>query len=62
MKDFGLKTQYQRKEENTLQEDFYRSAEYGLNLEKSLVFVGYFVIKGDIRNFGLLLSLARKDS
>jgi hypothetical protein len=51
MKDlWEHKTQYQRKE-NTLPKIFTVEREYGLNLEKSLISVGYFVIKGDVRNF-----------
>jgi hypothetical protein len=36
---------------NTLPKIFTVEREYGLNLEKSCISVGYFVIKGDVRNF-----------
>jgi hypothetical protein len=59
MKDlWEHKTQYQRKEEHTA-EDF-TEREYGLNLEKSRISVGYFVIKGDVRNFRVT-SLAKRE-
>jgi phenylalanyl-tRNA synthetase beta subunit len=60
MKDlWEHKTQYQRKEEHTA-EDFTVEQEYGI-WKKSRVSVGYFVIKGDVRNFSYAFSLAKRE-
>jgi hypothetical protein len=53
MKDLWSKTQYQRKEEHTV-EDFVER-EYGLNLK--IVCIPYFCDKGDVATLGLRLSL-----
>jgi hypothetical protein len=52
MKDlWEHKTQYQRKEEHTA-EDFYSRAGIWAEFGKiACISVGYFVIKGDVRNF-----------
>jgi hypothetical protein len=51
MKDlWEHKTQYQRKEEHTA-EDFYSRAGIWAEFGKIAISVGYFVIKGDVRNF-----------
>jgi hypothetical protein len=60
MKDlWEHKTQYQRKEEHTA-EDFTVEREWAEFGKIACISVGYFVIKGDVRNFRLRLSLAKR--
>jgi hypothetical protein len=58
-KTFGSINPIPAKEEHTA-EDFLQSREYIEFGKIACISVGYFVIKGDVRNFRLRLSLAKR--